>query len=90
MCKFKVGDEVEILPLEELKKQAYPNGYDSLYFPYCTFRLNSKMIPNCGKKTKIVEAFTEYEIVAKELIDCYKVEIDGGEWTWVEKWLRKI
>ena len=37
MHKFQVGDEVEILSFEELKKQAYDtlNNDESLYFPYC-------------------------------------------------------
>lgn len=89
MCKFCVGDEVEILPFEELKKQADAATNNSLYFPYCTFKLNEQMRQCCGKKTRVTEAFNEYEYVNKEMINCYRLEIDNEEWTWVEQWLRK-
>lgn len=90
MPKFKVGDEVKILSFEELKEQAYKNeygNYESLYFPYCTFKLNSVMKNYCGKKAKITEAFIEQECRTKEKIYCYKLDIDQEEWTWIEQWL---
>ncbi len=94
MCeKFKKGDKVEILSFEELKEQAckdVPNNYESLYFPYCTFKLNEEMKQYCGKKTKIINVFDEYEFVTKRSIPCYKLEIDSGEWTWMGQWLKII
>ncbi len=91
--KFEDGDEVEILSFEELKEQAYkdvPNNYESLYFPYCTFKLNEEMKQYCGKKTRVVEVFDEYEFAMKCDMPCYRLEIDGGEWAWMGQWLRKI
>ena len=91
--KFKEGDEVEILSFEELKEQAckdVPNNYESLYFPYCTFKLNEHMKQHCGRKTKIVEAFDEYEVTMKRNMPCYRLEIDSGEWSWMGQWLRKV
>lgn len=93
MHKFQVGEEVEILSFEELKEQAYANtlnNYESLYFPYCTFKLNVEMKQYCGRKTKVTEALMEYEYGQKKTVPCYRLEIDGEEWTWVEQWLRKI
>ena len=91
MRKFQVGDEVEILSFNELKEQAYANipiGCESLYFPYCTFKLNKDMKPFCGQKTKVLEIFDEFEYSSKDAIHCCRLEIDGGEWTWLERWLR--
>lgn len=90
MHKFQVGDEVKILSFEELKKQAYDtlNNDESLYFPYCTFKLNEKMKNFCGTKTRVLETFDEYEYGVKERITCYRLEADNGEWTWLENWLR--
>lgn len=89
MHKFQVGDEVKILPFKELKKHATKWDWDTLYFPDHTFIVNSEMKEFCGKKAKVVEAFQEWEYMLREMVPCYRLEIDNQRWVWIEEWLQK-